>query len=95
MPWFILIGISALIGIAGIAYGCDQENKREEEQKRAHAEIAKLKYRISALEQEHDRLLPVLGKKDHQVRTLVDEIAKLRSELEEARRRAGTSAQRF
>ena len=90
MPWLIPIAVvSALLAITGVAYGCDQENKREEEQKRARDEIAKLKKRISELERKRDRLLPQLGKKNHHVRTLADEISRLRVELEEARRRAG------
>ena len=90
MPWLIPVVIvtSALAVLTGIAYGCDQENKREEEQKRARAEIAGLKDRIFELEQKHDHLLPVLGEKNHQVRVLADEIRRLRAELEEARRRA-------
>ena len=83
-----IIGISALAAISGIIYRCDQENKREEEQKRARAEIAKLKKRISKLERKHDRLLPELGKRNHKIRTLADEIVWLRGELEEAHQRA-------
>lgn len=90
MPLFIPVVVvaSALVAIGGIVYGCDQENKREEEQERARDEIAKLKNRISELEREHDHLLPMLGKKNHQVRALADEISRLRGELAEARRRA-------
>ena len=90
MPLFIPVVVvaSALLAIAGVAYGCDQENKREEEQERARDEISKLKNRISELEREYDHLLPVLGKKDHQIRALADEISRLRGELVEARRRA-------
>ena len=84
----VVIAASALLAFGGVVYGCDQENKREEEQKRARDEIAGLKDRISELEQEHDHLLPKLGKKNHQVRVLADEIRRLRAELEEARRRA-------
>lgn len=91
MPLFIpvVVAASALIAIAGVVYGCDQENKREEEQKRARDEIADLKNRISELEREHDHLLPVLGKRNDQVRALANKISRLRAELEEARRRAG------
>ena len=86
IPLFIVV--STLLAITGFAYGCDQENKREEEQERARDEIAKLKNRISELERDHDRLLPVLGKSNDQVRALADEISRLRGELAEARRRA-------
>lgn len=91
MPLFIPVVVvtSALIAFAGAVYGCDQENKREEEQERARGEIDKLKKRISKFERKRDRLLPQLGKKNHQVRALVDEISRLRAELEEAHRRAG------
>ena len=91
MPLFVpvIIGISALLAIGGVAYGCDQENKRKEEQKRARTEIAKLKNQISKLERKHDRLLPVLGKRNYQVRVLAGEIVRLRGELAFARRRAG------
>ena len=85
----IMIGVSVLLAMTGFAYGCDQENKREEEQERARDEIAKLKKRISKLERKHDRLLPQLGKKNHQVRALADEIVRLRADLAEARRRTG------
>ena len=90
MPLFIPVVVvaSALLAIAGVAYGCDQENKREEEQERTRDEIAKLKNRISEFEREHDHLLPMFGKKNHQVRALADEISRLRGELAEARRRA-------
>ena len=90
MPLFIPVVVvaSALVAMSGIVYACDQENKREEEQERARDEIAKLKKRISKLERKHDRLLPQLGKKNHQVRALADEISRLRGELAEARRRA-------
>ena len=90
MPLFIPVVVvaSALLAIAGVAYGCDQENKREEEQERTRDEIAKLKNRISELERGHDHLLPMFGKKNHQVRALADEISRLRGELAEARRRA-------
>ena len=89
MPWLIPVTVvSVLFAIVGIAYGCDQEDKREEEQERARDEIAKLKKRISKLERKHDRLLPQLGKKNHQVRALADEISRLRAELAEARRLA-------
>ena len=90
MPWLIPVTVvSVLFAIVGIAYGCDQEDKREEEQERARDEIAKLKKRISKLERKHDRLLPQLGKKNHQVRALADEIVRLRADLAEARRRTG------
>ena len=84
----VVVVASALLAIAGVAYGCDQENKREEEQERARDEIAKLKSRISELERKHGHLLPVLGKRNHQVRALADEISRLRAELEKVRRRA-------
>ena len=88
MPLFIPVVFiaSALLAIGGIAYGCDQADKREEELKRERAEIGKLKNRISELEQEHAHLLPALGKKNRQVRALADEICRLRGELEDARR---------
>lgn len=89
MPWLIPVAVaSALLAFFGVAYGCDQENKREEEQERARDEIAKLKNRISELERDHDHLLPVLGKRNDQVRVLADEISRLRGVLAEARRRA-------
>ena len=87
MPWLTPVAVvSVLLALGGVVYGCDQENKREEEQERARDEIAKLKKRISKLERKHDRLLPQLGKKNHQVRALADEISRLRGELVEARR---------
>ena len=89
MPLFIPVVVvaSALLAIAGVAYGCDQENKREEEQERTRDEIAKLENRISEFERERSHLLPVLGKRNHQVRALADEISRLRGELAEARQR--------
>ena len=88
MPLFIPVVViaSALVAVGGIAYGCDQADKREEEQKRARAKIAKLENRISELERKYDHLLPVLGKKNRQVRALADKICRLRGELENARR---------
>ena len=80
--------VSVLTATAAIAYACDQEGKREEEQRRASAETAELKERISNLEREHGRLRRELGKKNGQVRAMADKITKLRAELEEARRRA-------
>ena len=80
-----VIGVSALLAIAGVAYGCDQKNKREEEQKRARAKDVKLEKRISKLERKHGYLQRVLGKKNRQVRALADEITRLRAELEESR----------
>ena len=89
MPWLIPVAVaSVLLAFGGAVYACDQESKREEEQERARDEIAKLKKRISKLERKHDRLLPQLGKKNHQVRALADEISRLRGELVEARRLA-------
>ena len=89
MPLFIpvVVAASALIAVAGVAYGCDQENKREEEQERSRNKIAKLEKRISKLEQVHDHLLPELGKRNDQVRYLADEISRLRGKLAKARRR--------
>ena len=84
----VVIAVSALLATGAVVHACDQENKREEEQKRARNRISKLKNRISELEQEHDRLLPELGKKNHQVCDLADEIRKLRAKLEGARRSA-------
>ena len=89
MPWFPIAVVSALLAITVFAYECDQENKREEEQKRARDKIADLKNRISRLELEHDHLLPVLGMRNDQVRAMANEISSLRAELEKARRRAG------
>ena len=88
MPLFIPVVFiaSALLAAGGIAYGCDQAGKREEEQKRASAKIAKLENRISELERKHDHLLPVLGNRNDQVCALADEICRLRGELENARR---------
>lgn len=87
MPWLpILAAIVAVPLLIEVFSDDDQEEKHAEEQKRSRAEISKLKRRISALEQEHDALLPVLGKKNQQVRHLADEICTLRSELEKARR---------
>lgn len=87
MPWLpILAAIVAVPLLIEVFSDDDQEEKHAEEQKRSRAEISKLKRRISALEQEHDALLPVLGKKNQQVRDLANEICALRSELEKARR---------
>ena len=89
MPWLIPIAaVSVLIAIGGVAYACDQETKREEEQERARKKIAKLNKRICELEQKRDHLLPVLGKRNDQVRILADEISRLREKLAKARRRA-------
>lgn len=87
MPWLpILAAIPAVLFLVEVFSDGDQEEKHAEEQKRSRAEISELKRRISALEQEHDALLPVLGKKNQQVRLLAEEICTLRRELEEARR---------
>ena len=80
--------VSVLTAAAAVAYGCDQESKREEEQRRAHAAIAELEERISELERKQRYQRRELGRKNRQVRALADEITRLRAELEEARRRA-------
>ena len=77
----VMIGASALLAIAGVAYACDQKNKRGEEQKRARTKTTKLKKRISKCERKLGHLLSVLENKNHQIRDL--------AELAEARRRAG------
>ena len=84
----VVVAVSVLTAIAGAAYGCDQEAKREEEQRRARAAIAELEERISELERKQRYQRRELGNKNRQVRALADEITRLRAELEEARRRA-------
>lgn len=84
----VVVAVSVLTAIAGAAYGCDQESKREEEQRRARAAIAELEERISELERKQRYQRRELGNKNRQVRALADEITRLRAELEEARRRA-------
>lgn len=87
MPWLPILGAIAVpLLLIEVFSDDDQEERHAEEQKRSRAKITELKHRISALEQEHDALLLVLGKKNRQVRLLADEICRLRSELEEARR---------
>ena len=71
MPWIpVIIAASVLTAIAGVAYGRDQGDKREEEQNRARAAIAELAERISKFERKRGlrRLLGnlrrLLGKKN-------------------------------
>ena len=83
----IMLGVAALIAFASVVHACDQQNKREEDQRRFREKIAALEERLAGKEREFRRLLRRLGRKNRQVRELAQEIERLREALAEARAR--------
>lgn len=73
--------IGAFVTMAAILFGCDQRNKREEEQERNRENLLLLEKEIAAKEHELALLRKRLGEKNEQVRVCVAEITQLRAKL--------------
>jgi uncharacterized protein HemX len=77
----IVILAVAVIGVAGGAYGYDQQVKRTRDQERFRRGISELEKTIASLEAEREQLLSKLDESDEQFAVLAEEIRILRSEL--------------
>ena len=87
--WVIILRVGVGLVVAGAtALAADQHGKRKTEQELFRSEIKHLEKVIAIMEQEYYALVSRFGRKDSQVRKLVDEIKRLRVELAAARRRA-------
>ncbi|MYC13822.1 MAG: hypothetical protein F4Y39_08865 [Gemmatimonadetes bacterium] len=80
-----LFGIGIAIAIGGVAWGYDQYQKRKTERERFLHEIARLEKDISDLDQMYAESQSRLRSKDEQNRALIEEIMRLREELESYR----------
>ncbi|MDN0082060.1 hypothetical protein QU487_04735 [Crenobacter sp. SG2305] len=87
MPLLIPI-ICAIFGIGGIAYGMDQHNERNREQRNFRYHLKQLEKELSEKEEELTALRVRLGEKNDQVRILAAEIERLRQEIAATRKRA-------
>lgn len=65
----IIAGIAILAGAGGVAYGCDQHDKRVKEQKKFRKYRKKTERKVSDLESR-------LNEKNRQVRVLAEELKK-------------------
>ena len=87
-PFVIIAVVGSLVGVGGVAFGVDQQDKRIAEQEHFRRKIRRLEKLVAIREQEYDTLVFRLGRKNSQVRKLYGKIKRLRAELAEARRAA-------
>ena len=87
--WVIAVKVGVSLVVAGaMALAADQRRKRKTDQERFRRERERNAGLIATREQEYEALVPRFGRKNSQVRKLVDEIKRLRAELAAARKRA-------
>jgi hypothetical protein len=81
-----VLGVAA--GIGGVAYGIDQQQKREQEAARFHHELGLWRAALAEKEAAFADLAARLGPKNEQVRLLAAEVVQLRAEVTRRERAA-------
>ena len=85
-PWIYTL-IATLGATAAIADSMNQRSRRKDDAQRLNEAIEGLSEDILRLEARHRELQAKLGQRNHQVRVLAEEIARLRSERTDLWRR--------
>lgn len=87
--WAALLFVAAAaLGIGGLVYGADQQQKREQEAARFRQELKMLRAALAEKEAALENLAARLGPKSEQVRLLVTEIEQLRAQVGQRLHRA-------
>jgi uncharacterized protein HemX len=86
--WRILAAIGSLLGIGGVVYGVDQQQKRKKDHAANRARLGQMEAELAAKERQLAQMESHLGQKNEQVRRLAAEITQLRNAANEMRRSA-------
>ena len=78
LVWRIVAAGGSLLAAAGVAYGVDQHEKREQEEAANRTRLQQLAEALAAKEEEFALLRSLLGDKNEQVRLLAAEVEILR-----------------
>lgn len=84
----VAILIATAFGVGGLAYGADQQQKREQEAARFRHELGLWRAALAQKEAEFANLAGRLGPRNEQVRLLAAEVERLRAEVAQRQRAA-------